>query len=47
MNLCLSEERNRIKQKELELKEKVLNIERKEEVPILVQQEEKKEEIIM
>lgn len=47
MNLCISHEKNRIKQKELELREKVYNIEKKREIPVEEKEKKKNEEIII
>ena len=45
MTVCISNEKNRIKQKELELREKVLNID-KIELPVIKIAEKKEEEEI-
>lgn len=47
MNLCISSEKNRIKQKELELREKVYNIQKNREIPVEQQEKKKNEEIII
>ena len=47
MTQCISNEKNRIKQKEIELREKVLNVIEKVEVPEQTQTIPKKEEEIV